>query len=208
MSEAHPVDELLAAARRLLGSGAGPTEWAVPNPSAAVAVPADWNGEAAGGAATTGQHLGELRGQLHQSRRAAATLVAEAGTISRQAHSALDEIETAWAQDKAALRPLAGSTFGQGALLQAGLGRVSEAHDVVANAAARFSETAQRLPAVPQPGPGTEPAGRQVVLSPPAGYIIWCTPSTMATGFICEFLQSDGSIIWRHSPIDITGGMP
>ena len=34
------------------------------------------------------------------------------------------------------------------------------------------------------------------------------TPSTIVGGYTCEFLQSDGSIIWRHSPIDITGGMP
>lgn len=42
------------------------------------------------------------------------------------------------------------------------------------------------------------------------GTIIWCSPATLGlgTGYICEHLQSDGSIIWRHSPIDITGGMP
>lgn len=97
MSEAHPVDEPLAAARRLLGSGGGPTEWAVPNPVGVLAVPAHWDGEAAEVAATAGQRLGGLRGQLHQSRRAAATIVAEAGTISRQARGTLDAIETAWA---------------------------------------------------------------------------------------------------------------
>jgi hypothetical protein len=45
-------------------------------------------------------------------------------------------------------------------------------------------------------------------LMPPSGYIIWCTPADLVSGFICEFLGEDGGITWRHSPIDITGGMP
>jgi hypothetical protein len=46
-------------------------------------------------------------------------------------------------------------------------------------------------------------------LPPPTGYIIWCTPGgPMVPGFICEFMGEDGGITWRHSPIDITGGMP
>lgn len=45
-------------------------------------------------------------------------------------------------------------------------------------------------------------------LPPPAGYIIWCTPASLTPGFICEFLGEDGGITWRHSPIDITGGLP
>ncbi|WP_142281514.1 hypothetical protein [Mycobacterium kyorinense] len=101
---------------------------------------------------------------------------------------------------------MAESVFGKGALLQAGIARVNEAHEVVATAAAQFSEAAQRLPDVPHTAPAV--AANQVALQPPAGYIIWCTPATAVPGFICEFLQSDGSIIWRHSPIDITGGMP
>ncbi|MGJ6127033.1 hypothetical protein QN239_31070 [Mycolicibacterium sp. Y3] len=43
---------------------------------------------------------------------------------------------------------------------------------------------------------------------PPSGTIIWCTPSTMGTGFICEYMGADGGITWRHSPLDVTGGMP
>jgi len=43
---------------------------------------------------------------------------------------------------------------------------------------------------------------------PPDGYIIWCTPATLGSGFICEFMGEDGGITWRHSPLDITGGMP
>jgi len=42
----------------------------------------------------------------------------------------------------------------------------------------------------------------------PSGYIIWCTPADLVPGFICEFLGEDRGITWRHSPIDITGGMP
>jgi Excreted virulence factor EspC, type VII ESX diderm len=45
-------------------------------------------------------------------------------------------------------------------------------------------------------------------LTPPTGYIIWCTPADLVSGFICEFMGEDGGITWRHSPIDITGGMP
>ncbi|WP_293003778.1 type VII secretion target [Mycobacterium sp.] len=41
-----------------------------------------------------------------------------------------------------------------------------------------------------------------------SGYIIWCSPATLVTGFICEFMGEDGGITWRHSPIDISGGMP
>lgn len=72
--------------------------------------------------------------------------------------------------------------------------------------------TTPQTPA-PQQLPGAptlpaQPTANQLTLQPPVGYIIWCSPSTMTSGFICEFLQSDGSIIWRHSPIDITGGMP
>ena len=42
----------------------------------------------------------------------------------------------------------------------------------------------------------------------PSGYIIWCSPAALVTGFICEFMGEDGGITWRHSPIDISGGMP
>ncbi|WP_139803398.1 hypothetical protein [Mycobacterium avium] len=206
MSDAdHLVDEHLAAARRVLGTGAGPTDWKAPKPPGAVTV-RQWDGDAAERARTTTQHLDNLREELHQARSAAATVVADAGTISRQAHGALDAIETAWANDKATLRPMANTAFGQSALLQAGIGRVNEAHDLIATAAARFSEAAKRLPNVPHTALAV--AADPVALEPPAGYIIWCTPATAVPGFICEFLQSDGSIIWRHSPIDITGGMP
>lgn len=206
MSDAeHLVDEHLAAARRVLGTGAGPTDWAAPNQTGSPAPP-NWEGETAERARTAAQHLETLRDELHQARSTAATVIAEAGTISRDAHSALDAIETAWANDKTTLKPIADSAFGKGALLQAGIARVNEAHEVVTTAAARFAEAAQRLPDVPRTALAVAP--NQVALQPPAGYIIWCTPATLVPGFICEFLQSDGSIIWRHSPIDITGGMP
>ncbi|EUA65508.1 MULTISPECIES: hypothetical protein [Mycobacterium] len=206
MSDAeHLVDEHLAAARRVLGTGAGPTDWATRNQTGSPADP-NWEGETADRARTATQHLETLRGQLQQARSTAATVIAEAGTISRDAHNALEAIETAWANDKATLRPMANTAFGQSALLQAGIARVNEAHEVVATAAARFSEAAQRLPDVPRTALAV--AADPVALQPPGGYIIWCTPATAVPGFICEFLQSDGSIIWRHSPIDITGGMP
>lgn len=42
----------------------------------------------------------------------------------------------------------------------------------------------------------------------PTGYIIWCSPATLVSGYICEFMGEDGGITWRHSPLDISGGMP
>ncbi|MCV6991601.1 hypothetical protein H7I87_09700 [Mycobacterium timonense] len=114
MSDAeHLVDEHLAAARRVLGTGAGPTDWAAPNQTGSPAPP-NWEGETAERARTAAQHLETLRDELHQARSTAATVIAEAGTISRDAHSALDAIETAWANDKTTLKPIADSAFGKG----------------------------------------------------------------------------------------------
>ena len=139
------VDAVIGAAREVLGSGGGPQDWPGATGVAVPAAPAGWDG-------TTGQVVGDTAGALREQhgaygrlRDAAAGAVAEAATISRDAHRALDAVEASWAQDKSVLGEGGSSVVGDGPLLLAGIARVDEARQIVADAVARFGEAAQRL---------------------------------------------------------------
>lgn len=107
-----------------------------------------------------------------------------------------------------ALAPRARTTAGQRELATYLQGQLNRAKGLVQTFREQNSTLAARIDAAAAgyktDGPGTP----HIALKPHEGYIIWCSPSTTVGGYICEFLQDDGSIIWRHSPVDITGGMP
>ncbi|MEE6140473.1 DUF4226 domain-containing protein [Mycobacterium sp. 050128] len=107
-----------------------------------------------------------------------------------------------------ALAPRARTTAGQRELATYLEGQVNRAKDLVQTFQERSTDLAARIDAAALGYHADRPGTPQIALKPHQGYIIWCTPSTTVDGYICEFLQDDGSIIWRHSPIDITGGMP
>lgn len=220
MSFSDSVDATLAAARRLLGDGGGPEDLPPTPEGEPLSIPTSWAGPAADHAATTTTQLDGRRTELAQQRTAARPVIAEAAAISRDAHKALDAVESSWAQDKSVLNGQGGSAYGQSALLQAGAARVVEAHEVVREAATRFAAAAQRLPAVAADGPGKgavpgddlrsafTPAGFQIP-PPQAGFVtIWCAPDGRGLGFICKYLWPNCSVSSGWSQWDLTGGQP
>lgn len=222
MSFSDTVDATLAAARRLLGDGAGPDDLPPTPKGEPLSVPPNWAGPAAGRAATTTTQLDTRRTELTQQRAAARPVIAEAAAISRDARKALDAVESSWAQDKAVFGRQSGSAYGQGSLLQAGAARVNEAQEIVRDAATRFAAAAQRLPAIAagdEPGKRSasggedlrsafEPVGFQIP-PPQAGFVtIWCTPDGRGLGFICKYLWPNCSVTSGWSQWDLTGGQP
>ncbi len=158
----HPVDALLENARRLLGN-LTPAELTAITPTAPAHTPSTWSGQAADTALTASDQLAVQRTQLHHTHDAARTVITSAAEISRDAHTQLGAIETAWATDKAAVGPFAHTPAGQAALLQAGQLRVQEATTVVQGAAERFQSAAGELTSLtgqlPENGPGSSGRG-------------------------------------------------
>lgn len=108
----------------------------------------------------------------------------------------------------AALAPRTRDAAGQRELAAYLQGQLNRAKGLVQTFREHNTELAAHIDVAAAGYQAESPVAAQIALKPHAGYIIWCTPSTTVGGYICEFLQDDGSIIWRHSPVDITGGMP
>ncbi|MBE5477835.1 hypothetical protein E3G68_005168 [Mycobacteroides abscessus] len=221
MTFSDAVDASLAAARQLLGDGAGPEDLRSTPKGEPLSVPANWTGPAADHAATTTTQLDIRRTELAQQRSAARPVIAEAAAISRDAHKALDAVESSWAQDKAVFGKQRGTAYGQSSLLQAGAARVNEAQEIVRETATRFAAAAQRLPAIAAdyaPGKGALPGEdlRSAFESvgfqtppPQAGFVtIWCAPDGRGLGFICKYLWPNCSVSSGWSQWDLTGGQP
>ncbi|MCA2249723.1 hypothetical protein JF729_18260 [Mycobacterium intracellulare] len=210
----HAIDQLFGAAAETPSAAQG-----VRQVTTSAAAPANWQSPAA-------HDLVERQRTLQTSSQSFADTD---DTLSNQLHSAAQTIRAGKTQIARIIdtyrinhaRLASAPNNPETAALSTKLDR-----DSLAEALNTVRTTQDRLPTLvshqPSPTPPTpasqqrpdtptmpaQPAANQLTLQPPVGYIIWCSPSTMTSGFICEFLQSDGSIIWRHSPIDITGGMP
>lgn len=137
-----------------------------------------------------------------------APVFANTGQTAAEAARRMDSLIAETRSRVDALAPRARTAAGQRELAIYLEGQVNRAKGLMQTFQERSTDLAARIDAAAlgyqADGPGTP----QIALKPHEGYIIWCTPSTTVGGYICEFLQDDGSIIWRHSPIDITGGMP
>ncbi|MDA3642092.1 hypothetical protein [Mycobacterium xenopi] len=144
----HPVDALLQSARRLLGTMTPAQLGTINCGPDSMPTPASWSGDSAQQAAAAGAELDQHRDQLKTAYQAASSTTTEANKISREAHTSLRAVETAWDSDKAAAGPYANTAEGQAALLKAGQQRVQEATQVVRTAAERFQNASQRVSAV------------------------------------------------------------
>jgi len=153
----HPVDALLAQARTLLGNLTPPQLTAI-NSGSQPPSPTGWSGAASDAALTASEELTQQRHQLHTAHGSAATIITQAAQISRDAHTQLRTVETAWASDKAAVGPYANTPAGQAALLRAGQQRVQEATLVVQSAAERFQGAAQQIGVITEQLPQSGPA--------------------------------------------------
>lgn len=141
------MDALLQSARELLGT-MSPAQLAAINAGPqSMPAPATWDGNAATAAAVASNELDQRRGQLNNAHQTVSTAVSQANQISRDAHTGLRAIETAWANDKAALAPQANTPEGQAALLNAGQQRVHEATQLIHTAAQRFQGASQQVSA-------------------------------------------------------------
>lgn len=149
------IDAALARARTLLGTGSSPTTTPAPAPTP-ITGPQTWSGAAHSAAMTTSATLDGYRTDLHTVRDGVEQIVAQSQLISRDAHLAMDGVESQWQSDKAALQPWAGTPEGQAALLSAGQQRLAEATDIVTSANHQFSSAATQVQSLtnqlPQPG--------------------------------------------------------
>ncbi|WP_084269319.1 hypothetical protein, partial [Mycobacterium avium] len=161
------MDALLQSARRLLGTMTPAQPGTINSGPDSMPTPTTWSGNTAQQATTASTELDQHRDQLKTAYQAANSTIAEANKISREAHTSLRAVETAWNSDKAAAGPYVNTAEGQAALLKAGQQRVQEATQVVHTAAERFQNASQRVSAatatLPNAGtPGqshTTPAG-------------------------------------------------
>ncbi|MCA2304859.1 DUF4226 domain-containing protein [Mycobacterium intracellulare] len=204
-------------ARRLFGSSPADGRWPVPQPlvdsresvaAAGRAAASYWQG-AAGPAYHEGntERLQRLDNALTADTQIA-PVFANTGQTAYEAARRMDGLIAETRAAVGALAPRARSGAGKQELVSFLRGQLDRAKGLVQNFQERNSEFAARIAAAAVGYQAEGPGAPQIALKPHDGYIIWCTPSTTVGGYVCEFLQDDGSIIWRHSPIDITGGMP
>ncbi len=161
------VDTYLRQARALLGTGAPAALSAGQTPSAAPAAPNSWNGAASEAAGRPAELLHRHRGQLGDARNRAIQALETGAGVAVDAHRGLDNIESAWNSDKAALLPFSDTAEGQAALTRAGLQRITETQSLVFDISTRFGDAAAEvadatatLPTTPStPGDEHDPAG-------------------------------------------------
>ncbi|CQD24575.1 hypothetical protein BN1232_06269 [Mycobacterium lentiflavum] len=206
----------LSDARRLFGSSPIDGRW--PSPQALVtgrqavaeagqAAASDWHGVA--GPVYRAANNERLQ-RLDNARTADAQIAPAFVTTGQAAAAGAHSMDSLIAETRAgvdALAPRARSAAGQQELATYLQGQLNRAKGLVQNFQEHNAELAARIDAAAAGYQAEGPVVAQIALKPPVGYIIWCSPAIVG-GYICEFLQNDGSIIWRHSPIDITGGMP
>ena len=159
------VDDYLAAARALLGTGHSPTP-AAPAPNApAPGTPSTWSGGAAENADRRTATLDTHRGQLHTVNTHTHRLIIAAAEIPTSGHRTLNAIQSGWESDKAALAPWANTAAGKAALLRAGQHRIAETRFLIGDVAARYGAAAAAirttqlgLPTAPAPDDDIDPA--------------------------------------------------
>lgn len=207
----------LTEARNLFGTSPVNGRW--PSPQALVdsrqavagagqAAASSWHGQAAPifGSSNTNQ-LQRLDNALTADTQIASPF-ANAGQIAMEGAQKMDNLITETRSGVDAFAARARTPAGQRELATYLESQLSRAKGLVQTFQEQNTDLAARIDAAAEGYQVDGPTTPRIALNPGVGYIIWCTPSSMVSGYICEFLQDDGSIIWRHSPVDITGGMP
>lgn len=207
----------LADARKLFGPSPVNGRW--PSPQGLVdgrqavaeagrAAAASWHGQAAPVYRSANSKQLQWLDNALTADTQIAPVFANTGQSAGDAARRMDGLIAETRSGVGALAPRTGTAAGQRELATYLQGQVNLARGLVQAFQERSTDVAARIDAAALGYQAEDPGTPQIALKPHQGYIIWCTPSTTVGGYICEFLQDDGSIIWRHSPIDITGGMP
>jgi len=139
------VDDYLAAARALMGTGHSPTPTTPTPTSPSPATPTTWAGAAS---VLAGHHTTTLdthRGQLHTVNTHTHRIITAADDIPTLGHRTLNAIQSGWESDKAALAPWSNTAAGKSALLRAGQQRIAETQLLIGDVATRYGAAAAAI---------------------------------------------------------------